>query len=206
MPDADKVPGLGYRHQGVYKQVCEDVYSEEEVAYNELDKLRKDFQDYSDAPIELIQQAATILSQSHGPLLKDLTDWGLIGRKLEKLEQEISQRTSANKRGFTLALEACKDVLHCLRGGSVINNLELAIIKKYMSRVYESNFVACIPRAHHYRQADSRMVETKLREMRPFIEEGLSYFANQVIQSGSVKFLRRHPKNRIIIGLHDSLI
>lgn len=204
MPDGDKIhPGLGYRHQSVYKQICEEVYSEEEIAHKELDALKKDLQNYGDAPIELIRQAVTLFSQTLGPLL---VDWNEINQGLEKIGQEISQQTSAGKRGLSLALEACKKSLHGVRYGEQPADLGLKTIKNYMIRVYEAHFEGCIPLAHHYNNADPRMVDLKLREMRPHIEQGLEYFARQITKGGSVKTLRRRPQERPSIGLHDSLV
>lgn len=204
MPDGDKIhPGLGYRHQSPYRQICEEIFSEEEIAYNELAALRKDLQDYGDAPIELIRQAVTMYRHTLGPLL---VDWNEVNDRLEKIGQEISQRTSADKRGLSLALEACKKSLHGVRYGEQSVDLGLKTTQNYMMGVYEAHFEGRIPLSHHYNNADPKMVNLKLHEMRPFIEQGLGYFARQLTKGGGVKSLRRAPKNRPIIGLYDSLI
>lgn len=204
MPDGDKIhPKLGNRHQGIYKQICEEAYSEEEIAYNELAPLRKELQAYGDAPLELIRQAVDIFNQNSASLL---VDWNAMNRSLEKISQRISQQTCADKRGLSLALEACKKILHGIRYGNSPSDLGLKITQEYMIKVYEAQFEGRIPLVHHYNNADPTMVNLKVREMRPFIERGVEHFAGQLANGRSVTSLRRPQRDKPKIGLHDSLV
>ena len=208
MPDADKVhAGLGYRHQKVYKQLCEGVLPPREIAYTELNALRQVLKEYGNAPLSLIQQATVFLGLiPTEPLLRQAVNWGEKRRELENLCQQISQKTRGNKRAMMLAEEACKEQLRRIQQDTAPDDLKLESITSYIQKVYEADFEERIPLGRHYNDADPDLVNARLEEMRPGIEEGIDGFAKQLARHGGVSPLRRPRRTKQSIGLYDDLL
>ena len=57
----------------------------------------------------------------------------------------------------------------------------------------------------HYNGADQTAVDTRLKGMRSYVEQGINSFVAQMIRHGSVAALRRLPMTRPSIGIDDDL-
>jgi hypothetical protein len=209
MADGDKVHGkLPRRYQKLYKQICEGLYSDAELAHEALRPLKQDLSNYRDEPLTLIQQVASELSQIPAePLLKQSVDWGEKSRRIERGAQQMD----GHPRGMDLAVQACKQQLQELRGGScphdfTKDDLARERYKKYISAVYEANFAGRVPLAQHYNGADQATVDARLKGMRTHVEPGIEIFAAQMMRNGSTTLLRRPPMTRRPINIDDDLL
>jgi hypothetical protein len=92
MADGDQVHvNLARRYQKLYKQICEGLNSNAELAHEVLRPLKQDLSAYGDEPLTLIQQVATELSQIPAePLLKQSVDWGQKSQRSTKMVSVLS--------------------------------------------------------------------------------------------------------------------
>jgi hypothetical protein len=208
MPDGDIVhENLPRRYQKPYKQLCEGQRSAAELAHEALRPLKGDLRIYGDEPVKLIQQIATVLSQIlNTPLLKQSVDW----RGQSQIIDRCAQQIDGHRTGMELAVKACKQQLQELRYKSCsydsVEEMSLAIMRKYVSAVYEANFEERVPLAQqHYNGVAQMTVDARLQGMRVYVEQGIEHFAAQIIHNDSVTTLRRPPMSRRSIGLDDDL-
>ena len=209
MADGDKVHvKLARRYQKLYKQICEGLYSDAELAHEVLQPLKQDLRDYGDESLRLIQQVATELSQIPAePLLKQSVYWGQKSQRIDRCAQQIDSRPRARE----LAVQACKQQLQELRSNGcphdlTKDDLTKKMYKKYISAVYEANFEERVPLAQHYNGIDQVTIDVRLKGMRIHVDQGIESFAAQMMRNGSVTPLRRPPMIRPPIGIHDDLL
>ena len=209
MADGDKVHvNLTRRYQKPYQQVCEGQYGDKELAHEILRPLRRDLRDYGDEPLQLIQQVATELDQIPAePLLKQSVNWGEKSQRIERRAQQIDGHLKA----LALAVQACQRQLQELRSSIyphdlTKDDLTKEMYKKYISAVYKANFEERVPLAQHYNGVDQVSVDTRLKGMRIYVDQGVESFAAQMIHNGNVTPLRRPPMTRPSIGIHDDLL
>lgn len=194
MPDADKVhSGLSYRHQKVYKQICEGVFTPSELAYEELEAMKGELKNCGQAPFSLILEAAKLLNAiSPGHLLNSNVDWGGICRSIQKKGQMISMQTATKKRVLDLAVEACVDLVRDIQQGAISDNLEVDMMERFVTKVYEAEFEGRLPLTpHHYLDATPDFVNDRVKDMRQPMEVGMRALAEQAIRNGNFNKLVR---------------
>lgn len=211
MPDADKVHAkLCGSHRGVYKKICEDHFSEEDLAYEELRSIIKDVGRYGDEPLQLIRKAVEVLNQiPTGPLFLNGngTNWAAISRQLETIAQTHSSLTTSSQAGIDLAFRSCQEQLHDMRHGNVVGNLEeVKVIGNYLINVYEANFEERIPLSRHYNDADPNLVAARVEGMRPYVQKGIQFIAQQIERKGNVRLLKRPFKEKQPVELSENLL
>jgi hypothetical protein len=211
MPDADKVHAkLCGSHRGVYKKICEDHFSEEDLAHDELRAIIKDVGCYGDEPLQLIRKAVAVLNQiPTGPLFlnNSAINWAVIRRQLETIAQTHSSLTTSSQIGIDLALRSCQEFLHDIRYGIVVGNIEEAkVIRNYLVNVYKANFEERIQLSRHYNDADPNFVAARVEGMRPYIEKDIQFIAQQIERKGSVRSLRRPAKVKQPVELSENLL
>lgn len=208
MPDSDKVHSrLAGRYQNSYKQLCEGHYDSPELAHSVLLAVKKDIQSYGNGPIKFIEQVATTILEElpTEPLLRLSIKWPNIRKEISKLMRQYS---TGNKRGFSLADDACKQQLEELKQSEFQNqpNFHIEISLKYVRNICMANFVERIPLERHYYNVDQGVLEDRLEDIRPYIESGFDKYAAQMVRSGDVAKLRRPAHTKQPIGLHDDLL
>jgi hypothetical protein len=125
MPDGDIVHvNLPRRYQKPYKQLCEGQYSDVELTRAVLRPLKRDLQEYGDAPLKLIQQVVAEMNQiSHEPLLKQSINWTEKNETIDRCAQQIAGHPTA----MALAVQACQQQLQELRYSSCAQDVTKAI-------------------------------------------------------------------------------
>jgi hypothetical protein len=204
MPDGDIVHvNLPRRYQKPYKQLCEGQYGDVELTRAVLRPLKRDLQEYGDAPLKLIQQVATELNQiPDEPLLKQSINWA----EKSKIIDGWAQRISGPRIAIALAVKACQQQLQELRYSSCAQDLTKEIYRKYVSSVYEANFEGRVPLPQHYNGVAHAAVDARLQGMRAHVEQGIDSFAAQMLRNSNVSSLRCPPMARAPLGLHDDLL
>jgi hypothetical protein len=195
MPDGDRIHlKLASRYQKIYKQVCEDHFSEQEIAHNLLLPLKEEIRQHGTEVIELIKKCSDwfeqiVIRQEIG----DKINWDRENLIIEKLFQRFHAKNTAKE----LALAACKEQLQDVRHGISTVNLSVEIMRKYMWNLCIAKFASRVPlKKHHHNGADSEVVNARLEGMKQHIWEGLLDFAKQAIHHGNFDFLRRPPLRR----------
>ena len=210
MPDADKVHAkLSGKHKGVYKKLCGDYFSEDELAYDELAALINDIKRYGDTPIQFIKAAAQDIEQLlPGPLFGNnkSVDWSNISLQIEKLARQYALQCS-DHRGMALALIACKKNLHEIQYGNAVAHVsDIKILSSYLLSAYEANFEGIISLPQHYDNADPHYVEARVQAMRPHIEDHVHWLAENIAGNGKVQSLRRPPKKKRPVDINENLL
>ena len=194
MPDADKVhSGLSYRHQKVYKQICEGVMTPGELAYEELGAMKGELRNCGQTPFLLIPEAVKLLNIIlPGHLLNSTVDWNGICRDIQKKGQMISLQTATKKRVLDLAVEACIDLVRDIQQGAVSDDLEVDMMERFATKVYEAEFEGRLPLTHHhYLDVTPEFVNNRVKAMRQPMEDGLRALAKQAIRDGHFNKLVR---------------
>jgi hypothetical protein len=168
-----------------------------------LRPLKRDLKDYGAAPLTLLQQVTTMLSQiPDEPLLKQSVDWGEKSRLIDRWARQIS----GHRIAVALAVRACKQQLQELRSSTCPHDVTKELYKKYVSEVYKANFEGRVPLAQHYNGTSQDIVDARLQGMRAHVEQGMDNFVAQMMRNGSVTSLRRRPMARRPIGLNEDLL
>lgn len=209
MPDGDKVHrGLTNKYQKFYQQFCEGYLSLEELSYEVSRPLVKDIQQYGDAPIRLIEQAAAKIEQMpNGPLFEQLDYWVQMSQEIDKIAQQQAYR--CNRRGLDLAAQSCKEKLLDLRSGEQFHNLRQEMIQNYVRKVYDANCEERLPLSQqHHSGVSQETVDARLVSMRPYVEERITILSNKIKRKGTVEGLNppSFRKEKRSIGLHDNLL
>ena len=196
MPDGDRIHlNLASRYQRIYKQVCEDHFSEEEIAHDLLLPLKEEIRQHGPEVIELIKKCADwceqiVLRQEE---TGDEINWDKENLLIEKLFQRFRAKNTAKE----LALAACKEQLWDIRHGIRDVNFSIEIMRKYFWNLCNAKFVSRVPlKKNHHNGADSDIVKARLEGMKQYIWEGLYNFAKQAIHHNNFDFLRRPPRRR----------
>ncbi len=208
MPDADIVhKNVPRRYQKLYKEICEDYWDNQDLGHEALRPLQKDIKDYGDGPIELLNEFAARLEliASH-PLFASMTDWAGENVYLE----ELRYRIRGNKRGLDLAVNVCRGKIQQFREGLIIDiSVRKDLIANFFMAIYRANFEEKIQLTpQHYLVVDPDFVQSRLTEIRPFVEAGIEELASKVADGRKVSSVRL-PINRrakMSISLNDDIL
>lgn len=193
MPDGDIIhPTLGGRYYSVYKQICEGSSNEEELARQALRSLKKEVKVFGEAPIQLLEQAASLfqelaIQQNQGTSI----DWTQVRRDL----QTIAQFLSGSKRALQLALRACYQHIRTIQdvcgSHALSSDLFQELSGHYLLNIYDAQFEKRVPQTYrHYNQADPAAIQMLLHEIRPLVIRGIHGFASQIVKQGNARILR----------------
>lgn len=194
MPDGDIVhPQLGAMYQKLYMQLCEGVLSEDALAYEAVQRIKRQAQAYGSGPIELLCQVAAQFESLAADQLRGVEiDWGQERRTIKELEQQVAARSS--KRATGLALKACEGQLQELRSGpqrlASSSQVLPELVQAYLLNIYDANFVGRIPLPQHYNGVDAGFVQERLLDMRPSVIKWLESLAVQIAEGKAVEALR----------------
>ncbi len=193
MPDGDIVhPTLTARYYSPYKQMCEGASSEEELARDLLQCLKKDLKDYGEEPIQLIGQEAALFDAIATQMQNGIEiDWSQERKNIK----ELAQHMSGQKRALQLVVRGCEQQVAVLqmeqRYQGSWYNFSLEISKHYLLNVYDAQFAKKAEQTrHHYNQVDPEAIRIKLGDIRPLVIKGIEAYANQITKKSSIKRLR----------------
>jgi len=186
MPDGDVI----YYHVGKhfatpYKALCDDAYEDkpDEVAEMTGTGLRNRLKRYGQQPILLIQKITQQLHQGFGQPIN--------------FEQEsiyvdqIALELMGNKRGISLATEACKEIAFQLSTAESIAYQNDMVIKKYIDRILEADFFERIPLLIHHDGIDHEIFQKRLVSMKNFLAPKVEHIIYQLEQAWDVNKLRK---------------
>lgn len=192
MPDGDKVHDrLERRYQKSYKQLCEGKVSGAEFADGLVETVWQDMKqsDPDDVLIHVLKDVAKQLQDILARKMFEEIDW----QREEKL-MKAKTRIYANKAMREAAAKACEEEYRAIRHGVYPSNCLLELISGYMTNVYESKFVECLPLTpKHYRGVSTAFVGEQLEIRRPFVKAQLQPYIRAIYEKESVH-LSRKPK------------
>lgn len=192
MPDGDKVhKGLGWKYQNAYKQVCDGQYGGEALAKEVASAVMKDIEHGGDVLLQLLQDVAAQCQQTIDRRMFEHIDWQ---RELQRVD-ELAQPLYTDRRMKALAVEACKEQLQELRHSGSPANYQIELLHKYMWNVYVAQFAERVPLTPaHYREVSRAFVGEQLAMMRPYVQEQLLSYVEQIYRQDTVH-LRRKPRH-----------
>lgn len=199
MPDGDIVhEGLARKYQETFKQLCYGQFGGAKLAERVVPAFWKDIQNGGDKPIQLLRVVAEQCQQLldscvFGPIhQQEQIDWH---KELVRID-ELAQSIYTDRRFKTLAVEACKEMLQDLRNGGHPSNCHIGLLMKYMWNVYIAEFEARVPLSHfHDKYVNRELIGEKLEAMRPYVNEQLSQYAEQIYHHGTVHLVKP-PRRR----------
>ncbi len=188
MPDGDRVhPGLTRPYQKAYKQLCEGQFSDESLATEAVDAIKRQLKQGGDAPAQLIAQIGSRLEAiSKAPLL---TNWPHVSRDIE----HIVAKVTVPKRIGQQIVEASKGLLYEIRKGEAVPRIREQFMERTLNRVYAAEFEQRVPMAQHYQGARQEDVDARLEGMRPLVQKNLAHIAQQAAKRVTFQRLRRSP-------------
>lgn len=183
MPDGDIVhEGLSSGQQVPYKQICEGCFSMEAIAFSCLKDLKRKIESFGDEPFRYIDRIVDcILPFVTEPLLKTPNDRIALGYQIEEGAGEIRRQVAANA-----ARKACEQLAHEVQTGRFSGrsrDLRMEAYVKYIMNIH-SVFEArsgLNPNA----DIDSDVILDRLKELRPYVREGVAHLVQQRIKAGS---------------------
>ncbi|MBL7161571.1 MAG: hypothetical protein ISS57_03120 [Anaerolineales bacterium] len=212
MPDVDRVnANLPRRYQKVYQQICEGYFSNAALAYDTLRPLRRDIQGYGNTPLQFLRETADLLNEIQAlPLFTPTINWGEESKQISELKGTYSRKFKPKQRGMDYAVIACKEILRKLRNNEIKSpNVHHELVYKYIQRILDSNFVDRIPLSeNHYLGIELGELCSRLNDIRPFVDDGIEFFASQIEKSGQARRLRLPPranKKRTVDLLNDDV-
>lgn len=201
MPDGDIIhPTLSARYYGVYKRICEEAEDEESLARQALRCLKKDVNDYGDAPIQLIQREVPLFEQLAVDLQFGIPiDWTQARRRVK----ELAMGFSGSDNGLQLAVRACEQQLDLLKKQQPYTlpsgHFAFEITQQYLLNIYDARFANRVPQTRHYYQdAHPALVHERIMNMRRFINPGSALYALQIIEHKALRLPPRTTKLRMI--------
>lgn len=94
-----------------------------------------------------------------------------------------------------------------MRHGNVVGNIEeVKVIGNYLINVYKANFEERIPLSRHYNDADPNLVAARVEGMRPYVQKGIQFIAQQIERKGNVRLLKRPFKEKQPVELSENLL
>lgn len=214
MPDGVIIhPRLAGRYWPLYAQLLEDVWGEEALAREAVERIKRDVQNYGSGPIELLKQAAAQFAPlSTSRRFGQAIDWSQERRTLEEVAAQITAGSKNKKRAISIAREACEGYITELRkepyqanGNSLQAYLEL--IRGYLLKIYDANFINRIPLPRHLSGGDEDLVLSRAQEIRPLVIRDIQYLALQIAQDRPLAALRmpRRSRRPKMIDIHSDL-
>jgi hypothetical protein len=210
MPDADKIGKLSRQWLKVYKEVCEGYFDSISLAKDAIVPLRKDIEEYGNPPVHFLKEASNRLeSIRNNPLFLPVHDWSEEDRFIDDLKLAYMQKSHRpHQRGINMAISAYKDIEYKLRNGENIHgNLEEALLRGYLHRIYDSNFVDLASLMAESYMDIGDVIKQRLNEMSIFVEQDIEFFALQIAKRGNVKGLRTvsQSTSRKTISIEDDV-
>ena len=193
MPDADKIGKFSRRWSKMFTKLCEGYFDSASLAKDAVFSLRKDLEHYDNFPVRfLIDASERLESLRDNPLFLPIHDWSEEDRYIRDLKFSYTRKFQPNQRAIELAILAYKDIEHILRnGGSIVGNLDEALIQKYVRRIYDSNFCELVPLGlESQMDADWAEITHRLSEMDVFIDKHINTLVSQIAKKGNVKHLK----------------
>ncbi len=186
MPDKDNIhSGPRGFFKKPYKQICEGIESNEDISRSALYALKKSIQRYGDEPINLINKASAQLN-----ILSFYVSFGIPVNDVEEIDKldDLFGNANLRDRGIQMAKDSCiASLSDPVRNGK---DVELHLYKDFIDRVYRSDFEKRTPLTGHHDNADQKIVDKGLREIRPRVDSSIIKYAEQIKQRRSVKSLR----------------
>lgn len=191
MPDGDMVHGqLGQRYQIPYKILCEGVASSEECAHEVLAALRKDLQQNSGWPLDLLRRISSLFSNCIGPLeFSNGTQASRISLQID----ELVRQADGPPREKELIVRTSKSVLSELRHGHEMDasNFKTILVERYILETYEANFKDKIPLSgDHCNEVSNSELDRRIEAMEPHLSLGIRQFAQNASKNHCFDKLR----------------
>ncbi len=194
MPDGDRIDvNLAPRYHKVYKQLCEEHFSEEDLGQEVLLPVKEELQKQGHQIIPLIDNFAARCDQ----IVEELENGNEINWDKEALLiEKLAQQIYATKTAKDLAMEACKVLLQNIRYGAHDLNFPIELMRTYMWKLYEAKFQArVLLTKDYYNGAAESYVRERLEGMREYVWNNLIVYAKQAIYHKNFDSLRRPPRH-----------
>lgn len=128
---------LKWRYQLLYKQIGQGHFSDQELGYNALQRIKQDAKDYGNGVIEALGRIADeIEKQMALPELRQLVDADAFKVDFEQMLQVVD----GHSRGKHLALRSCERYLNELDLTSEVRQVRQTLIAGYFQEIYVANF------------------------------------------------------------------
>lgn len=202
MPDGDFIHAkLSGKFPTIYKELCEDHFDEEELAYQVLVAVKEELRKQGETVIPLINKFATRCDEIIVELeMGDEINWDKEALRIEKQAQRIYAKKAAKE----LAVVAGKEMLQDIQRGGYDLNFSIEVMRKYMWNLYLSKFEAKVLLAkEHHNGADEPYVRARLEGMREHVWANLLGFARQASNRHSFASLRRQSRQRQDFGVDN---
>jgi hypothetical protein len=208
MPDGDIVHSkLLPIYQKPYIWLCEGKADSDECESVVLDAFKRDLMK-RDLPIALAERIGNLLYEISKNVTGDANnfnwaDWAEANKQLEQLANEVN----IPHRTKELILGAAKSCLHDIRyaTSSETDSAQEVVLRRYMQRVYESDFEKPALLNHpHHAGTDAEVLKQRIAAIRPGISNAINRWGKQALKNGSMKKLRKPPKrHRREVDLND---
>lgn len=182
------VKGLGRRWAKPFVQLCQWKLPVTSIVERHLRALKGQLERYGDPPVSICQAFGSWREI-------DPEEQTTIHERLAYLDHVVYQSTG-EKRANALARRAC--LLHVIRNGYPVEGTRFAVTQSYVEVVYKADYEELVrqSRVQHGYPVTPDMLRGRLHDIRPHVEEGISYFARQLYQHGEVSKLRLPPQQR----------
>jgi hypothetical protein len=195
MPAGDLIHAkLAGRYQTIYKELCEEHFSEDELAYQMLPAIKEELKQQGEAIIPLIDKFASKCEEIVVELgVGNRVNWDKEALLIEKQAQQVYAKKTA--RGLVVA--ACKEMLQDIRHGAHELNISIENMRKYMWNLYVAKFESKVLLAKkHHNDVDEVFVRARLEGMQEYVWANLLGYARQAVNRHSFVSLRRQSRPR----------
>lgn len=191
MPDGDivhsKLPRI---YQKLYRWLCQGKANTTECGRVAMEALKLDLRRKGDLAISLAKRMGESLERAINDASENSpVDWAALSTEFDTLAGRVYGQPDLKE----LTLSAAKSVLHEFRYGQDIDtdNTTEAIVKRYMYKVYESEFKQRTPlTSEHYAGIDEVTLNRRTEEIDPDILTAISKWAKKATEDQSVANLR----------------
>lgn len=193
MPDADKIGKLSRRWSKMYRKICEGHFDNTSLANDAMNPLMKDIEGYGNYPIRLLKEVSIRLDDiRNNPLFLPTRNWNDEDHFIRNLGFTYMHKYRSNQRGMNIAIAAYKDVVHNFRNeGDVSGNSYEVLIRRYIRRIYDSNFAELVPFAGKNHIDVDWDINQRLNEIDNFVDKNIDSLASQIVRKGKIGRLRQ---------------
>jgi hypothetical protein len=175
MPDFDDIhTQLRRPFRPVYEQLCENLFDPTSASRKTLKGLRFILSHYGDESVTLIRRIAGGIEPFQSqPLLRTAYDWAALTRAIDR----VAQHSKGSKRAIGLAVRASKQLAKDVRAGRSYPHLDVELTKRFMLNANDAEFADVVPSMQPTNDASQAVIDERLIELRPPIEDEAEYFA-----------------------------
>ena len=181
MADGDVLhSGLAWRYQHLYRQLCEGVVSDEELARGIGERIKRDVkEDYERLTSRMRAVKVRLEQLSEAVQARQEIEWSSVGPELGRM-----CGGSGSKRNNALLAQAARSVANDIAEGSPVTDAAQSLSRSFLEGLYKSRFGgAVVTTDEHFGSVAPAEIERRLERVEPHVMAQLDHIGKQVARA-----------------------